>query len=242
MMVTIKNSLKIVVLTLFPFLSSGQTDMYGWDEGMTFYTGKFDTTNFSLEEIDKIYNYLHSPSSEMFTVGNVWKVEQMDTATTTSIDTYYKRSLHVLETMRVPKGAYWDSLLFLRKRELFEVCKDNRLFVLALKDPSVLYQNQQEECLVEIDALNGDSTDLINAWIDLKERQKLNNCCPDNVERIFKNRYNSSDRLKYARLQLMIYGWGNCANQFIYYYTDYRRVEQEFQKLFLSVEREDYQE
>ncbi len=76
-------------------------------------------------------------------------------------------------------------------------------------------------------------------WIKLKERQKLNNCCPENVEQRFQYEYNSRERLKYARLELMKYGWGNCMNQFVYHHEDYARIEEEFQKLFISVERED---
>ena len=79
----------------------------------------------------------------------------------------------------------------------------------------------------------------MNAWFELKERQKLNNCCPEMVEKEFLSKYNSCNRLKYARLDLMTYGWGNCMNQFVYHHTDYIRIEEEFQKLFISVDRED---
>jgi hypothetical protein len=48
--------------------------------------------------------------------------------------------------------------------------------------------------------------------------------------------------MKHARLELMIYGWHNCINQFIYHHNDYERVEEEFQKLFLSIERFDEEE
>lgn len=234
-----KNTLKIIAFVILPLLSLGQRNVFEWGEGLTYYTGQFDTAKYSLEEIEKIYNYLHTPSSEMLTIGNVWKIEQMDTATTTLIDNYYVNTLLVLETMRIPEGEYWDSLLILRKRELNEVCNDNKLFILAIKDPKILFKHYHEECEKEIKALNGDSTELLNAWFELKERQKLNNCCPEMVEKEFLSKYNSSNRLKYARLDLMTYGWGNCMNQFVYHHTDYIRIEEEFQKLFISVDRED---
>lgn len=234
-----KHILKIFIFVLLPFMSIGQSDMFEWGEGLTYYTGKFDTTEYSLEEIETIYNYLYSPSSEMLTVGNIWKIEQMDTATTTPIDNYYKNTFHFLETMRVPEGEFWDSLLLLRKREHYEVCNIKRLFILAIKDPQILFQHYHVECSSEIKALNGDSTSLLNAWYELKERQKLNNCCPENVEKEYLSKYNSNNRLKHARLELMTYGWWNCMNQFVYHHTDYARIEDEFQKLFISVHRED---
>lgn len=234
-----KQLLKIITFIFPPFISIGQTDIFQWGEGLTYYTGKFDTTNYSYEEIETIHNYLHSPSAEMLTVRNIWKIEQMDTATTTPIDNYYKNTLHILETMRIPQGVYWDSLLMLRKRELYEVCNGNKLFILAIKNPQLLFQYYHDECANEINALNGDSTFLLDAWNKLKECQKLNNCCPEVVEKNYLSKYNSIYRLKHARLELMTYGWGNCMNQFVYHHADYARVEKEFQKIFISIVRED---
>ena len=233
-----KNILKIIVFAMFPFVSLGQNTIFEWGEGLTYYTGKFDSTKYSFEEIDKIYNYLYARNSEMLTIGNVWKIEQMDTASTTPIDNYYKNTLHILETMRSPKGEFWDSLVLFRKRELSEICEHKKLFILGLKNPKKLWKQYNIACENEIIALTGDSTMLLNAWIELKERQKLNNCCPEKVEKEFQSKYNSINRLKYARLELMTYDWHNCMNQFIYYHEDYERIEEEFQKLFISIERE----
>lgn len=237
-----KHPLKILVLIILPITACAQTDSFEWGEGLTFYTGKFDTTKFTIDEIESIYNYLHSPSSEMLTVGNIWKIEQMDTATTTSIDQYYTKTLSKLETMKIPEGQFWDSLLIYRKRELFENCRDNRLFVLAIHNPNVLYDFYQEDCADEIIALTGDNSTLLLAWRKLIDRQKRHNGYPENLERIYQKQLASEDRLKYARLDIMKYGWGNCMNQFVYHHKDYERIENEFQKLFLSVVREDYED
>lgn len=232
--------LKILVFLILPLISIGQTNTFEWGEGMTYYKGTFDTTKYSLQEIETIYNYLHSPSSEMLTVGNIWKIEQMDTATTIAIDNYYDKTSAVLDTMRIPEGEFWDSLLTYRKWELYDIIEDSRLFVHALHDPQILLEYYHEECAEEIIALTGDEVDLLRAWRILKDHQKMNNCCPENVEREYQRQLASPNRLKYARLDLMRYGWGNCMNQFIHYHTDYIRIENEFQKLFISVDRTDY--
>lgn len=233
------TTLKIIVFAILPFVSSGQKNVFEWGEGLTFYTGKFDTSKYTLEEIEHIYNYLHTPSSEMLTIGNVWNIEQMDTATTIPIDNYYKKTSHNLATMRIPESEFWDSLLMYRKRELYEVCNGHKLFIRAIKNPQILFQYYHDECANVIKALNGDSTSLLNAWFELKERQKLINCCPENVEEEYLSKFNSKNRLKHARFELMTYDWWNCMNQFVFYYTDYPRIEEEFQKLFMSIVRED---
>ncbi|WP_341902799.1 hypothetical protein [Fluviicola taffensis] len=234
-------------ILLFPLLFSilpafSQQNIFKWGEGLTYYTGKFDPKKFNEKELDTIYNYLYNCHFEMMTVGNIWKIEQMDTATTKSIDLYYTKTLHILETMRIPPGLFWDSLRIYRKKELFEVCQHNRLYILALKDPSVMYDYYHDECSQEIKALNGDSTQLLQAWFELKEKQKLTNCCPENLEKRYQAEYSSKNRLKYARYELMTYGWGNCMNQFVYYHSDDQRIQPEFEKLFLHVDREDEKE
>lgn len=237
-----KITLKIFTVVLIPLFSAGQTDTFEWEEGLTYYTGKLDTAKYSMDEIKTIYTYLYSPGSEMLMVGNIWKIEQMDTATTTAIDNYYSRTLSVLESMRIPEGEFWDSLRAYRKRELFEICQDNRLFILAIHTPEILYDFYHEECAEEISALTGDSTDLLKGWRKLKDRQKLNNGSPEYLEKEYQEQLASDNRLKYARLDIMKYGWGNCMNQFVYHHEDWIRIEEEFQKLFLSVDREEYED
>lgn len=239
---TMKYNFQLVFILFLPYFTVCQTNTFVWEDGLTYYTGRFDTTKYSLDEIETIYHYLHTPNSEVYTVGNVWRIEQMDTATTAAIDKYYEENLKILETMKIPKGVFWDSLLYYRKRELFEVTQQNRLFVMAIKNPSVLNDQYREECAGAIQALNGDSTALLKAWYLLKERQKLNNCCPDNLEKEFQLLMRSKYRLQYARLELMKYDWHNCMNRFVYHHDDYLRIEEEFEKLFVSVEIEEEEE
>lgn len=224
------------------FRTHSQSDQFEWGEGLTYYYGKIDTTKYTYSEIELIYNYLHTPSSEAMTVGSIWKIEQMESANTDRIDSYYERTMRILETMRIPEGDYWDSLLVWRKKELFEISRNKRLFVLALHDPSLLYSNFKEECRASIEALNGDSIQLLAAWQELNERQKKMNCCPENIEEKYQRKLHSSEKLNFARLDLMVYDWGNCMNQFVFYYTDYDRVQREFEKLFVEVIREEYED
>ena len=51
-----KNTLKIIAFVILPLLSLGQRNVFEWGEGLTYYTGQFDTAKYSLEEIEKIYN------------------------------------------------------------------------------------------------------------------------------------------------------------------------------------------
>jgi hypothetical protein len=69
----------------------------------------------------------------------VWKIEQMDSASTAPIDAYMTENMLVYQNMRIPEGEFWDSLLFLRILELYEVGESKKLFVLALRSIAALY-------------------------------------------------------------------------------------------------------
>ncbi len=231
---------KIILLFAFflPLFAVGQRNTYEWGEGMMYYTGQFDTTRFTFEEIDTIYIYLHSMGGDLADRG-IWKIEQMDTATTMAIDASYQRALEVFKHMKRPEGEFWDSLQEIRISELNERYLYNRLFILALKKPSVLLDYYNDSCANEIYALNGTEDELLDAWYWLIQRQKANNGSPENVERMYEAQLRSPKYLKYARLQLITYGWWNCMNQFIYYHDDYLRIEEEFQQLFVHVDVEE---
>lgn len=134
-----KTLILILILILSPIYSNAQTAVFEWNTGLTSCKGSYDTTRFSRAEMETIYNYLHTPSSEMYTVGSVWKIEQMDSASTAPIDAYMTENMLVYQNMRIPEGEFWDSLLFLRILELYEVGESKKLFVLALRSIAALY-------------------------------------------------------------------------------------------------------
>ncbi len=237
-----KTPLTVLCFCYFACFSFSQRNVFVWGEGLTEYTGIFDTTQFKPEEIRNIYHYLCQREEKLMTVGHLWKMEQMDTATTQPIDDYYFNTLRTLDRMKIPESSFWDSLRMYRKKELFEICQDQRLFILAIKNPAILNDFYQEACADEIKALTGDSTQLLQAWFELKEKQKLTNGSPENLEKRYQKAYQSKDRLKYARYELMTYGWGNCMNRFVYYHSDEERIEREFEKLFIQVKKEEFED
>ena len=54
---------------------------------------------------------------------------------------------------------------------------------------------------------------MFEAWLALHEIKKSKNNNPEKLERKFLEQMNSLERMEYARLELMKFGWWNCANQ-----------------------------
>jgi hypothetical protein len=54
----------------------------------------------------------------------------------------------------------------------------------------------------------------------------------------YNEKYNSKDRLIYAKIELMTYGWWNCSNSQIKRINNDGTMEKEFNKLFIHIETE----
>lgn len=55
------------------------------------------------------------------------------------------------------------------------------------------------------------------------------------MQRIFEEQYASPDRMKFALVEVMTFGWWNCANKAIKYVDYDGSQEREFRKLFIRV-------
>ena len=162
----------------------------------------------------------------------------MDTANVATTDAIYQNAIRVLNRMKRPHSSFWDSLVVHRKREWREVYEVKRVYIQAMTNSIFLLEHYRDECATTADVLNGSDAEILAAWHELVEIGKTKNCCPDNVERKYQDQLHSPDRMKYARLELLTYGWWNCMNQFIYSHED-ENIELEFQKLFFHIEIEE---
>lgn len=82
--------------------------------------------------------------------------------------------------------------------------------------------------------ING-GNDLLALWLEINRESRRKNLSPENVRNIYERQFNSPDKLLYARIEVMTYGWWNCANDFIEYDQDDDRYQREFKKLFTRV-------
>jgi len=229
----------IVFMVFSSILCSAQSDMYEWGEGLTSYKGRFDTAKYSYGQIDSIHCYLFEWPSDILGTCSIWKIEQMDSVSTEKIDAFYADRMKTYDNIWVPRTEFWDSLIIYRKKELSDIYVASREYLIGFVNPSSLLKLDYLDCRKYSIAMNGTAEEMLAAWHDLIDEQKKNNCCPENLEAAYQKKLESPFTLKYARLELMKYGWWNCRNQYIYHHEDYYRIEEEFEKLFISVERFD---
>ncbi|MPM46133.1 hypothetical protein SDC9_92831 [bioreactor metagenome] len=233
------KKLLIVTALLSTLICKSQNNIYEWGEGMTFYKGWIDTTRISLNQIDSIHQYLFDWPMDILEATSIWKIEQMDSVSTSKLDAFFVDRMSLYYSMTVPESAFWDSLVDFRIQELRSMYLAYSEFLKGFNDPEFLLDPSHPECEKYALPLNGNEESLLSAWRSLIDQMKENNGYPGLLESKYQEQLSSPDMLKYARLDLMRYGWWNCRNQYVYYHEDDNRIEEEFEKLFIKVERFD---
>ena len=76
---------------------------------------------------------------------------------------------------------------------------------------------------------------LINAWREVNEESRTKNADPQRLRRIFQTQLKSPERMQFALLEVMTFGWSNCANDRIEYVVYDESPVEEYKKLFTKV-------
>ena len=107
----------------------------------------------------------------------------------------------------------------------------------AYENPSVLRKfDFAETCVAKYaNPLINSGDELLNVWREVNEASRRRNSAPERLKKRFDEQMKSAERLQYARMEVMTFGWWNCANEFIEYAEGYDEHEAEFRKLFIRV-------
>jgi hypothetical protein len=146
-----------------------------------------------------------------------------------------------LRGLQVVPTPYWQKIKRLRELELAEAYALGHATLEGYFHPASWLSNAYyTHCAEYATALaSTDSAVVIPAWRKLVDEQKVNNSIPERLEADFKAQLASPERLRYAKVDLMTFGWSNCANAQRKYsdLTDKYPLPDEFSKLFTHVEQ-----
>ncbi|QHL87923.1 hypothetical protein GU926_10970 [Nibribacter ruber] len=158
------------------------------------------------------------------------------------LDSDYNKATNRLKNLKLVPGQFWNTLRDLKTKNLDELYALKKLTIEAYRTPVILVNNSySQKCQVYVNALaSEDSVELINAWESLVEEKMKNNGAPELLKAKFNKQRHCSEWLRYAKIELMTYGWWNCANHQRKYIDAYQNMpmEEEFNKLFIKITEE----
>ncbi|MGL5958657.1 MAG: hypothetical protein ACRCZZ_08745, partial [Phocaeicola sp.] len=119
----------------------------------------------------------------------------------------------------LPKGEEWERMRMLQLKEMEQVYKLSKLAYQAYlsQKPQGLESFENPDTCTSYYAraiiIGGDS--LLNAWKHLTQLQAEQNVSPKQVWKEYHQALNSKHKYEYAKLQVLSFGWWNCAIRLI---------------------------
>ncbi len=217
----------------------GQTAAYRFQDVLCEYEGTYNTKKYTARQIDDTRKLLFSDDLRLSTFrATVWEYKDIAAIDITAFDNEYKAVKARIEALEVIKTPFITAFKNERLRELEQVYKLGRTTMQAYTEPAVLSQfSFAEKCVKEYAgpiAAGGES--LVAAWRKVNLASQAKNGNPTRLQQRFDEQNASPDRLKFALVETMAFGWWNCANaEIAYARTDNsEQMIKEFAKLFVK--------
>ncbi|AWH86484.1 hypothetical protein HYN59_15815 [Flavobacterium album] len=235
---------KIQCLNINSHKSIVATDTLHWDTELCNQVGTFEKSKYTKLQLRNAYklwftynalqintrNVVFAPG-EYYSFDSKGQLEELEKE--------YKAKKAEYASMKLPPGKIWSALLQNRIKDLDATYELAKLDLEAISNPKVLLKNRfTKYCTEYAEALASDNTlQLMAAWGKLKAEKHMGGYTTKNFNR-YKNSLNYRMRIAAARTDLLTFGWHNCANRQIDHETPNVNYQEEFEKLFISVETE----
>jgi hypothetical protein len=216
-----------------------QNRSFRWADEACSYIATYDGTKHTLIELNNTLKLSRPGSYRLETNTTVWKFADMARLDVPALDREYKQKQAELTNLKIVNVPYWRE--FRRKKlvELEKVYGLERATMLGYKDRKALLGcTDAPECTTRFaEPLIAGGERLLTVWREVNEDSRKKNADPDRLRRIFDQQFRSPEQMNYALLEVMAFGWGNCANETIPYIEYDGTPQTEFEKLFVSVKR-----
>lgn len=219
-------------------LSFGQTNKFKWTTELCEYEGTYDTNKYSDTQLKNTYKLWFSEYFRISTPYSVWYPQHIEKLNVDSLDNEYQKKSDELRHLDIVKTPFWEAYRQRKLKDLDEVYKLGRITLLGYKNPDTLRQYAIADTCIKkyVDALISGGDKLLETWRQIHEQQLINNGSPEKLNAKFNEQFNSTDKYKYAQVDVMNFGWWNCAIKFMDYsvVTDPKGWEN-FDKLFKKI-------
>jgi hypothetical protein len=217
-----------------------QKNIFKWNDEMCLYEGGFDSSKYTSEQLDNTYRLWFSSDFILETESTAWTIEDVKKLSIDELNNEFEQKHNALKNLNVVNVKYWKNLKEKQLKELEQVYHLKKVTILAYRNPSVLKDYAlADSCLNKYyPALHDGGEKLLQAWKTLNEEKRKSNANPERLKGVFMTQYASPDKYKYARLEIMSFGWWNCANISIAYVNHDNEAEM-FKKLFVKITKEE---
>ena len=216
-----------------------QTRSFKWDTELCSVTGTYDAKKYSETQLRNTLSLFTFTDSEADVSMTVWKYEDIAKLDIAAYRRQYEQRSRRLRELDIVRSPYWESLRQERLKEMEQVYELTRTTAVAYTKPEVLKDfPRAETCKMKYARpliAGGDS--LVNAWREVNLSSQKVNADPKRLQDRFDRENASPDRLKFALVETMNFGWWNCAVALVErpQRANDGGADEEFRKLFKRV-------
>jgi hypothetical protein len=245
--IKMKNSILIILTVLTSNLTFSQVAEYTWYDETCTYKSTFDSTKYTRQNISDIYEIAYFGDLRFSKTPSVHKLSDIQRLDTIEMHDDYQLKLQRLQNLDLPKNSIWikfkDSLVI-------ELDQEYELSKIAYKaymtsDFTILKNldyNDSDSCMSYYQkALTGSDSLISIAWEKLTTYQASRNGSPGTVWDKYRTMKSMEDWRKHAEVQIMTFGWWNCAVKHIDRFDNWKHYKK-FIELFLTTEEIDCEE
>ena len=234
-----KRLLLLAAVLLAAGSTEAQTAEFRWQDALCEYTATYDPKRVSRRTIeDTLALYQSIGSIALDYSATVWKYEDIDGLEAAALEREYREKREKLEGLQLA-GPYWEELRKGKLRELDQYYRLANATIRAYKEPTALRQYEgADECKTRYaEGIIAGGERLIKTWETVNIASRERNSDPARLKRIFDEQNASPDRLKFALVETMSFGWWNCVNDTIEHvsHEEHEEIDREFRKLFIRV-------
>lgn len=214
---------------------TAQTRTFRWDDELCRYSGTYDSKRFTAVQLKNTFDLAETAGLiPLSTDSTAFKYSDIAKLDVDALDREYAQRLSELKGLDIVPVPYWQKFRERKIRELHEFYRLERVTMLGYRDPKeLLAYTRAPACTTKYaKPLISGGSDLLAAWKALNEEARKRNADPERVRRTYEERLRSPDRLQYAFIDIITFGWSNCANATIPYVRGDQTPSKEFRKLF----------
>lgn len=226
------------LIVIFAFTAGNafaQSGTLVWQDELCEFTGTYDAKKYSEEELRNTSRLFRVGEFDFFPDSTVWKYEEIADLDVDAMAAEYERLSQELRELEIIDSEFWEGVRKSKLEEMGRRYELARVTMQAYTNPKILRSySGAEECKLNFaEPIIAGGETLIDAWRKVNRDSQSRNADPQRLQRRFDTENASPDRLKYALVETMAFGWHNCVNAtFPHQQQD---LYTEFAKLFTKV-------
>lgn len=225
-------------LILFSLTVSAQTKTFKWEQGLCEFEGTYDSGKYTEQQLRDTQKLLSSVGSLSLNYDATPRsFAGIESLSLTKLESEYQKKLSEFQNLNLVSGEIWEELRLKKIKELNQLYKLSKVTIKGYKNAAALKEFEEAEPCANFYAqpLIDGGEYLLTTWKKVNMDTRSRNGNPRRIEGIFNRQNSSPDRFKYAQIEVMTFGWWNCANGMRYHLKYDEKYAKGFEKLFSNM-------